>query len=59
MYKKFFKRLFDFLIALATMPFVLLLTIIVGIAIKLDDGGPIFYNAPRLAGLQMGGVILE
>ena len=55
MYKKFFKRLFDFLIALATMPFVLLLTIIVGIAIKLDDGGPIFYNAPRLAGLQMGG----
>lgn len=42
------KRLFDFLIALAAMPFLLLIFILVSIAIKLDDGGPVFYVAPRL-----------
>lgn len=57
MYVKFFKRVFDFIIALIAMPFVLLLTAVVGIAIKLDDRGPIFYNAPRLA--RMGGVKLS
>lgn len=48
MYKNFFKPLFDFIIGLIAFPFVLLITIFVGIAIKLDDGGPILYNAPRL-----------
>ncbi len=42
MYVKFFKRFFDFVIALVAMPFVLVLTLIVGIAIKLDDRGHAF-----------------
>ena len=54
MYKHFFKRLIDFVIALVAAPFVLLLTLFVGIAIKLDDGGPVFYNAQRL-GRSVGG----
>lgn len=48
MYKKFFKRLLDVIISLCAMPFVLLFILVFGIAIKLDDGGPIFYNAKRV-----------
>ena len=48
MYKHFFKRLIDFLISLAALPFVLLLCLFVAIAIKLDDGGPMFYYASRI-----------
>lgn len=48
MYKHFFKRLIDFLISLAALPFVLLLCLFVAIAIKLDDGGPVFYYASRI-----------
>ena len=48
MYKNFFKRLIDFIIALIAFPFVLLLCIFVWIAIKLDDGGPLFYMASRI-----------
>lgn len=48
MYKHFFKRLIDFCISLVALPFVLLLCLFVGIAIKLDDGGPIFYKAQRI-----------
>lgn len=48
MYKNFFKRLIDFIIALVAFPFVLLLCIFVWVAIKLDDGGPLFYMAPRI-----------
>lgn len=29
------------------LPFVLLLVLVVGLAIKLEDGGPVFYMAPR------------
>ena len=48
MYKYFFKRLIDFFISLAALPFVLLLCLFVAIAIKLDDGGPVFYYASRI-----------
>lgn len=48
MYKHFFKRLIDFLISLLALPFVLLLCLCVAIAIKLDDGGPVFYYASRI-----------
>lgn len=44
----FVKRLFDFVVALVAMPFWLVIFVIVAIAIKLDDGGPVFYIAPRL-----------
>ncbi len=48
MYKSFFKRLIDFLIALVAFPFVLILCAIVWLAIKLDDGGPLFHMASRI-----------
>lgn len=48
MYKHFFKRLIDFIVALIAFPFVLLLCIFVWIAIKLDDGGPLFHMASRI-----------
>jgi len=48
MYKHFFKRLIDFLISLVALPFVLLLCLFVTIAIKIDDGGPVFYYASRI-----------
>ena len=48
MYKNFIKRLIDFIIAIIAFPFVLLLCIFVWIAIKLDDGGPLFHMAKRI-----------
>lgn len=48
MYKLFFKRLIDFIISLIALPFVLLLCLVIWIAIKLDDGGPLFYMASRI-----------
>ena len=48
MYKNWFKRLFDFCIALCAFPFVLLVCIGVWIAIKCDDGGPLFHMASRI-----------
>lgn len=42
------KRFIDFLISLIILPILLLLIIIVGIAIKLDDGGPVFYFGERI-----------
>lgn len=48
MYKNCVKRLLDFIISLLALPFVLLLCLIVLIAIKLDDGGPLFYMASRI-----------
>ena len=47
MYKHFFKRLFDFLIALCCLPFILLVIIVVAPFIYFTDRGPIFYNAKR------------
>lgn len=48
MYKFFFKRFFDFIISLIALPFVLLITLFVAIAIKIDDRGPIFYCGKRI-----------
>ena len=45
---KFFKRLFDILIALTGLPFFLLIFIVLAPIIFLTDRGPVFYNAPRL-----------
>lgn len=42
------KRIIDILIGLAAFPFVVIFTVFVGIAIKLDDGGPVFYKAQRI-----------
>lgn len=42
------KAFFDFLFALCLAPFVLLIILIFGIAIKIEDNGPIFYMAARI-----------
>lgn len=42
------KRILDIIIGLCALPFLLIITLIVGIAVKLDDGGPIFYKAKRI-----------
>lgn len=48
MYIKFVKRVIDILIGLIALPFLAVIILIVGIAVKLDDGGPIFYKATRI-----------
>lgn len=48
MYIKVIKPFCDFLIALCAMPFFTIIYICVAIAIKLDDGGPVFYMANRI-----------
>lgn len=48
MYRYFIKRIIDIIAAILLMPFVLIITVICAAAIKLEDGGPVFYNAPRL-----------
>jgi lipopolysaccharide/colanic/teichoic acid biosynthesis glycosyltransferase len=48
MYKNFFKRLFDLTLALVALPFWLIILVIIGPIIYLQDKGSIFYNAPRL-----------
>lgn len=47
MYKNFFKRLFDIIGALSAIPFVLLISLLVGLAIYIEDRGDIFYLASR------------
>ena len=44
----FFKRFCDIVICLVILPFFLILLAFVAIAIKLDDGGPVFYKAERI-----------
>lgn len=48
MYKNFFKRLFDILVSLIALPFVLLILAVFAPIIYFTDKGPVFYNAPRL-----------
>ena len=48
MYERVVKRLFDIVIGLVAMPFLGILLIVVGPMIKREDGGPVFYNAPRV-----------
>lgn len=45
---RFFKRLFDIVISLIALPFVLLIILIFAPIIYFTDKGPVFYNAPRL-----------
>ena len=45
---KFFKRLFDILIALIAFPFFCIIWIFAAIAIKIEDRGPVFYKAERI-----------
>jgi len=51
-YKGFYqlvvKRIVDILLCICIFPFVLLITLGVAIAIKLDDGGPVFYRSKRI-----------
>lgn len=48
MYVHFFKRLIDLILSLLAFPFFCLLAIPVAIAIKLEDGGPVFYRSARV-----------
>lgn len=48
MYVVFFKRLIDLICSLLALPFWLLFFIPIAVAIKLDDGGPIFYLSERV-----------
>lgn len=48
MYARYVKRVLDLAIGILTMPLLLLLVVIVGPAIWLEDRGPVFYNAPRV-----------
>lgn len=45
---RFIKRTFDLICCLIAFPFFLLIVIGVAIAIKIDDGGPVFYMAERI-----------
>lgn len=47
-YSRFIKRLFDLSIGLISLPFLLLITIVLAPVIYVNDKGPIFYNASRL-----------
>lgn len=47
MYKKYFKRIIDIVVSLIFLPLILILTLVVSILIKLDDGGSVFYFAKR------------
>lgn len=48
MYRKFFKRIFDLIVAVIVLPFWLVILIVIGPIIYFQDKGSIFYNAPRL-----------
>ena len=48
MYRSYFKRLFDLIFAAIAFPFWLIILIVIGPIIYIQDRGSIFYNAPRL-----------
>lgn len=47
-YRTYGKRAWDIAISAAAMPIVMATIGLCGIAIRREDGGPIFYNAPRI-----------
>lgn len=47
-YQNTIKRCIDILISVAILPFIIVITLPVAIAIKLEDGGPVFYKSRRL-----------
>lgn len=48
MYKNFFKRVFDFVLAILGLPFWLIILVVIGPIIYFQDKGPVFYNSVRL-----------
>lgn len=48
MYKHFFKRVFDFILALILLILAAIPMIIVAICIKVEDGGPVIYKSKRV-----------
>ena len=48
LYGRFGKRACDVAVGLVALPVVAAVTAACGTAIKLEDGGPVFYNAPRV-----------
>ncbi|HBH12639.1 MAG TPA: sugar transferase [Clostridiales bacterium] len=48
MYRNFFKRIFDLVLAIIALPVWLMILVVVGPIIYFQDKGSIFYNAPRL-----------
>lgn len=48
MYKRFFKRIIDIVIALIALPALLVIYLFAAPMIKLTDKGPVFYNAKRI-----------
>lgn len=47
-YQNTIKRCIDILISVAILPFIIVITLPVAIAIKIEDGGPVFYKSRRL-----------
>lgn len=47
-YQLIVKRIVDVLVCLFLLPLILLITIPIALAIKIEDGGPIFYKSRRL-----------
>ena len=56
MYRNFFKRVLDLALAIIALPLWLIIFVVIGPIIYLQDKGPIFYNAPRLG--KKGGVFI-
>ncbi len=48
MFFKFIKRSFDLVVCIVILPIFLLLYIVFGLLIKIEDGGPVFYKAARI-----------
>lgn len=48
MYNNYFKRIFDLIFALILFPIVCLVGFPIAIAVKINDGGPIFYRSKRI-----------
>jgi undecaprenyl phosphate N,N'-diacetylbacillosamine 1-phosphate transferase len=48
LYRRSIKRLLDIIFSLSLMPVLLFFIILIGGMIRLEDGGPIFYNSYRL-----------
>lgn len=48
MYRNFFKRIFDLVLAIIALPLWLIILVVVGPMIYFQDKGSIFYNATRL-----------
>lgn len=48
MYKNYIKRMFDLIVSLLALPFLIVITLVVAILIFADDRGPVFYVSERI-----------